>query len=631
MFITLMRKHSKSIIIKVMVGFIAVVFVFWGVYSIRDRPGSKMAYVNGDLITGLEYEATYREMLDALQRQYKDYWNDALIKTFQIKQRALESLITKRLMSQEAQRLGLGVTDDELTNAILAYPAFQVDGMFDEGRYRSLLHYNRMEPADFESGIKLELLGQKIHHALKSFFPITDTEILHFYTYQKEKVKIAFVSFDPEDFKGKKTTTDTEKEEYFEKNKEKYRVPAKIKIVTLTVDPSDFNDKVTVSEQEISDFYQLNQANFTDPKKIKARHILFKLSPDAPESEVAQVKEKALALSKKLEKGEDFAKAAKEYSEGPTASKGGDLGYFKKGQMVKPFDDLAFKLKPGEIGGPVKTQFGWHLVKVEDIKEAETKTFSVVRDQIETELKNDICRDMANERILALMDQMPYDIDLASYAAKHGLTADESDYFSKNAPIPGMGEEEKLKKVISSLEKGEISEIIEHKGKFHIIQIVDQKDSYIPKKEEISPQLDKDLADHLALVAAKKEAESHLEGLRGGADWEELKKEKGVKTGEAGFFSRGESIPEIGYRPALHEAAFSLSAEKSYPNQVFVVNGKAYIIRWLERKDIDMKEFEKEKKAFTQYLTSSKEERVFATWLEFLRDKAEIKLVTPLE
>ena len=86
----------------------------------------------------------------------------------------------------------------------------------------------------------------------------------------------------------------------------------------------------------------MNQANFTDPKKIKARHILFKLSPDAPESEVAQVKEKALALSKKLEKGEDFAKAAKEYSEGPTASKGGDLGYFKKGQMVKPFDDLAF-------------------------------------------------------------------------------------------------------------------------------------------------------------------------------------------------------------------------------------------------------------------------------------------------
>jgi len=187
MFITLMRKHTKGILIKVMVGLIAVVFVFWGVYAIREKPGSKIAYVNGDLITGIEYEAKYRDMLDALQKQYKEYWNDKLIKVFQIRQRALDSLINERLISQEAKRIGLGVTDDEVANAIFTYPAFQINGEFNEGRYRSLLNYNRMKPTDFESMIQLELLGNKIQHFIKCFFPITDMEIKNYYSYQKKK------------------------------------------------------------------------------------------------------------------------------------------------------------------------------------------------------------------------------------------------------------------------------------------------------------------------------------------------------------------------------------------------------------------------------------------------------------
>ena len=203
MFMTMMRRHSKSILIKIIVGLIGVVFVFWGIYSIRGaRPGSKIAYVNGDLISGMEYQATYRDMLQALQRQYKDYWNEDLIEVFQLKQRALDSLIEKRLISQEANRLGLKINDDEIADAIYQYPAFQVNGEFDENRYRSLLNYNRMEPADFEAGIGSELLGQKIGYFVKSFLPVTDHEIIEYYTFQNEKVNLGFVAFIPEDFKA---------------------------------------------------------------------------------------------------------------------------------------------------------------------------------------------------------------------------------------------------------------------------------------------------------------------------------------------------------------------------------------------------------------------------------------------
>jgi peptidyl-prolyl cis-trans isomerase D len=631
MFITLMRKHTKGIMIKVMVGLIAVVFIFWGVYAIRESPGSKIAYVNGDLITGQEYDAIYRDMLNALQKQYKEYWNDNLIKVFQLKQKALDSLINKRLISQEAARIGLKITDDEVRNAIRIYPAFQLNGEFDEGRYRSLLRYNRMEPADFESGIRSELLGRKIRQFIKCFFPITDTEIMSYYTYQKEKINIGFVSFNPRDFKGKIELNKTQKEDYFKENKEKYRIPAKIKIAYLTLDPSDFADKVTIAEKEISDFYELNQESFKDPKQIKARHILFKLSPDVSESEEAKAKQRALAILKRARNGEGFAALARKYSQGPTASKGGDLGYFKRGKMAKPFEELAFSLKKGEIAGPVRTQFGWHIIKVDDIKDATTKTFPEVRDQIAATLKKDISRDLAHERALTLMDQMPYDINLATYAVQHGLKVIESNYFQKGGAIPGLGDNQRFKKSIYSLDKGEVSEVIEHKGKFYIIQIADIKDSHIPRIDEISAQLNKDFMDHLSLVAAKKEAGNYLEELKGGADWFELAKKNNLKTDETGFFTREKNMPKIGYSLSLFEAAFSLSSQKRYPDEVFEVNKKVYIIKWLDKEDINMMDFDKDKKSFKQMLLLTKERGVFNAWLQSIKHKADIKIVTSVE
>jgi len=238
---------------------------------------------------------------------------------------------------------------------------------------------------------------------------------------------------------------------------------------------------------------------------------------------------------------------------------------------------------------------------------------------------------MAHERALSLMDQMPYDIELATYAAQHGLTGKESDYFPKNGTIPVLGGDERLKESINSLGKGEVSEVIEHKDKFYIIQVVDIKDSYIPKISDVSEKLNKDFMDHISLVAAKREAEGYLEELKGGADWSELAKKENLKTEETGFFSRGENIPKIGFAPSLYEAAFSLSSQKRYPDEVFKVNKKVYVIRWVNRKDINREDFSKEKKDFKQALLLTKERRISNAWLQSIKEEAEIKIVTPLE
>jgi peptidyl-prolyl cis-trans isomerase D len=298
--------------------------------------------------------------------------------------------------------------------------------------------------------------------------------------------------------------------------------------------------------------------------------------------------------------------------------------------MVKPFEELAFSLKKGEVGGPVRTQFGWHLVRVDDIKEEKVKTLHEVREQIEAAVKEDIARDMAHERALVLMDQMPYNVDLSSYAAQHGFAIKKSGFFVKRGDIPGFGTDEKLKQAIYSLDEGEVSEILDHEGKYYIFQVTGAKDSSIPAMGEVADQLRKDVEDHMSLEAATKTAEKYLEELRGGADWQKLATRKNTITKETGFFSRGGNIPDIGHAPSVSEAAFLLSDQTRYPDQAFTVHNKVYVIRWLGKKGIKADLFDKEKDNFAHMLSLSKERMVWDRWLRTLRDKASIKMVTPL-
>jgi len=167
--------------------------------------------------------------------------------------------------------------------------------------------------------------------------------------------------------------------------------------------------------------------------------------------------------------------------------------------MVKPFEQVAFALKPGEVSEPVRTKFGWHLIRVDDKKNATVKALSEVRNKIEAKIKKGLGQDLAHERALDLLDQMPYSIDLETYAGQNGLKVKKSDYFVKGGPIPGMGNDKKLTKSINSLGKGEISEVIQYNDNSYIIQIVEVKKSHIPKMTEVLDQLNKDFKEHLSL------------------------------------------------------------------------------------------------------------------------------------
>ena len=220
-------------------------------------------------------------------------------------------------------------------------------------------------------------------------------------------------------------------EKYFDDHKETYRVPEKIKVAYVVFDPDAYKDQMKVSEDQIKDYYEDNLDTFKEKKQVKARHILFMLAENASKEEEEKVKQKAMSVLQQARAGADFAELAKKHTEDPSGKEsGGDLGYFSAGQMVKPFEDAAFKLKKEEISDLVRTPFGYHIIKVEDVKEAKTKTLEEVRGQILATLQKTATTDMAHEKALSFVDRMPYQADLVKYAAENKVPAEGNSSIS---------------------------------------------------------------------------------------------------------------------------------------------------------------------------------------------------------
>jgi len=630
MVLSIMRKHAKSWLIKFLIGIIAVVFVFYFGYSFRSQQALKIAYVNGEVISGPEYEKAYRDMISAYQARYKDMWNENMIKMLNLKTQALNALIDQRLMTQAAKRLGIDVTEGECQRAIMSYPAFQVNGRFDMGRYQSLLSHNHMTPEDFEASITQDLLDRKLQQFLFAFLAVTEKEVLEHYTVTNEKIKVAFVEFKPQDFRKSVTVDEAGLKAYFESHQERYRVPEKKQVAYVEIDPASFKDDVRITEKEIQSFYEYNHAAYSRPSQVKARHILFELGPDASKETEEKVRKAAEEVLAKVRKGEEFAKLAAAHSSCPSKSKGGDLGYLAKGQMTPAFEEVAFKLKKGEISDLVRTPFGYHIIQVEDIKEARTQSLEEVRDEIADALTMNAAADRAHEKGLSIVDQMPYDIKLSVYAKRHGLEAKKSDFFSSAEPIPGIDGSEKAAETLFALGKNETTELIGLGGKFYMFQIVEARDSYLPELKDVANRVREDYADHLAVQEATAAATRYLTALKEGRPWDELAKEKGLTPKEADFFTRRGPIPDIGNAPEAIETAFRLNAQKRYPDKPFVNEKGAFVIRWLEKEGIDETTFRKEEKEYSEALVQAKHRRIFESWLENLRKNAKIEMVTPV-
>jgi peptidyl-prolyl cis-trans isomerase D len=621
----LMRKQAGSWLIKILLGAIVIVFVFWGVGSFRSQRGDRIATVNGDSITLDEYRDAFENLIDQLRRRFGNSLDENMIKNLQVKKQALNRLINNTLLLQEAKRLKFRVSDTELASAISEITAFQRAGRFDKQLYRNVLERLRTTPEEFEVVQSNAMMIEKLSTLVTSGVKISDREAMEWFNWANASVNIDFVLFEPDRYKNVNPPLE-ETKTFFERHKENYKTEAMVKVRYLHFNPDTYRSKVTFSDEELLEYYNENQEAFKTPKTVEARHILFTVDENATPEAVKKIQERALDILKLAKEGKDFAELAKQYSEGPTRDSGGYLGIFRKEAMVKPFADMAFSLKAGEIGGPVRTQFGWHIIKVEKVNEASILSFDEAKAQIKENLTEERVKNLAYDDAEAVSDVSFQEDDLLKLAKERNLKVLTTDFFSRKGPEKGISNPSNFASIAFNLAVGEISDIQEIENGYYIIQLMEKIPPKIPEFTQVKETVTAALVQEKQEEKAKADADSFLAALKSGKSMDAESKHFNLTPTTTGFFKRGDSIPKIGPDREIAEAAFQLTDEKKLGENIIKGAKGYYIIRFNGRKAPEAENFNKEKGDIEKRLLAQKQSRTFDALLTQIRSKSEISI-----
>jgi len=306
-----MREYATSWLIKIILGAIVIVFVFWGVGSFKNRKISFIASVNEDSITVEEFNSTYNSLLEQMRQRFGNNLNEDMVKMLRLNQQALDQLIDQRLMLQEAARLRLRVTEQEIVDSIMGIQAFQNNGQFDQRLYQRVLEFNRLTPEIFEKMQADSLLTNKLRAYVFSNVHVSDGEALTYYQWQDASVDIDFVLFDPEKYQDIEMT-DEEIGAFFEKSKVLYKTDPMVNVQYIYFNPDNYKKKTGVSDAEIEEYYNTNSQSFDVPKTVEARHILIKVAADAAEEDVALARARAVEVLDMVKAGQPFEELAKQ-------------------------------------------------------------------------------------------------------------------------------------------------------------------------------------------------------------------------------------------------------------------------------------------------------------------------------
>lgn len=623
-----MRDRASSWMIKTVLAIIVLAFMFMGVGNFGRKANNVAATVNGEPISVRQFYDSYYKMLDMYRQQFGGALTDEMLERMNLKEKTLAQLITKTLILQKADDLGLVVSDDELAKSISHMQVFQKDGAFDNERYSRLLKHNRMTPETFEAELRQELIVNKLQDFITNSVKVSEAEAAEWYNWENSRVKIKAVCFEPDAYQDI-TPAQSELDAFFAEHQENYKTPEKAAIVYMLFDPADYMADVTIDPADVQADYDANITTYEVPKTVEARHILIKVDQNAPADLVAQKKQEILKIYQMVHPasgaGKDFAAAAREFSEGPSAKNGGQLGAFKKEDMVAPFAEKAFSMNAGEISEPVRTQFGWHIIKVEKINEASVRSFEQVKSDIEKKLARQKAKDLAYNAALAAFDVAldENSVEKAGAALEH--KAITSPLFTRDGRLETVAGGRELVRQAFDLYEGDISDVVELSGRFCVFQVAQRLPAAVPALKDVSDQVEADLLEELRDEKAAEEAAAFLDSIMSADDSIDAAAEAaGLEMITTDFFGRRESIPSIGREPTISRAAFLLNRESPCANEV-LHGKKGYYVVCLEDRELpDQDAFAEKKDTTMARLLKQKQEDVFAAWVSSLTAASEI-------
>jgi peptidyl-prolyl cis-trans isomerase D len=521
--------EKQKLLIQILLGGIALTFATWGIQSYTQfrSQNDAVANVNGIKITQREFDDALQRQQQRLRQLFGDRLDLDALDTPATRRALLESMIDNRLVASAAAKARLAVSDDTLREAILGIPAFQEDGRFTKSAYEAVLRSQGMTPQGFESSMRYELTLQQVSNAVTDSAIGSRTVAARLAKLLEEKREVAEALVPAQPFMSQVKVDPAQAKAYYDSHQDEFRVPERMRVQYVVLSGEALAATEPVTEAELKQAYEANASRYKADEQRRASHILIQVEPDAKPAVREAARKKAEEILAEVRKSPgSFAELAKKYSQDPgSAEKCGNLGYFDRGMMVKPFADAVFALgKVGDISGVVKSDYGYHIIELTGIQPGRTRTLDDVRKELTAELqKQKAARAYAeaSERFSNLVFEQAD--SLQAVAQRFKLKLQDSGWITRavdKAPAP-LNNAKLINALFSDdvLVKKHNTPAVEVAPETMVAaRVLEHEAASLRKFDDVKSAIEQELRRQEALKLAEKEGEAKLSKLRLGAD-----------------------------------------------------------------------------------------------------------------
>ncbi len=627
-----MRENAGSWGIRAIFVILVLAFIGWGGGGISDffqGTDDLAASVNGTTIKRADYENRARRLLQTYRSQYRAILKKDITPQMELeyKKSLLERMIERELLLQTIDEMGLAISNSAVSEAIKAEDSFKDEKtqQFSYELYTRLLRANQLTPEAYELERRRDLLIEQLRTSVEDFVKVSAAELESDFLRKNEQLDLNYVAFSSKNFEAQVEPSPEELRKTYEENAASYQSEEQRRVTYTVLDPSSLISTLPIPDEAaiLKEFETKYKGTKDEPEMVRARHILFKTEEGADN---AAVLAKAQEVLSKLRAGADFADMAKLHSDDAASARdGGDLGFFGRDKMVKVFEEAAFALQPGALSEPVQSDFGYHLIKVEERRAAVPATLERYREEIISSLRSNAAAEQAKERLRDLRKTVTDTPNLfEKHLAEARLPVQVTPAFTKDGNQPGIPDARVLTRTAFA---------IPAVGRFSAPQSSSSGSIYLLRLDEIIPPapmsfedaLERVKKDHVgkqAKLLAKAAAEDILTRLRAG---ETLSGESfQIQTTGPFFYRRVAYLPKIGAVSNMKEKLASITKDKPRIDEV-IEHLDTYYCLWLkDHLAADTKDFEQRKDEILATLLQEKKTAYFNEWKEQLKEKAEI-------
>ncbi len=612
-----LRRNAGSWVIKGILTFIALTFIWWGVGSYSESSRDVAATVGEETISMTEFAEAYAGMEKTYREVYGKAFTPEMAKALNLRRQAMESLIRQKLMLAEAETMGIATSKEEVQQEIAATPAFQVDGKFREDRYQSILTYNRVLPSEYEAARREEITIRKVEGLFSASARVPESEAHDLYNLTFRKIKLLVVASDPAGVKKIPSPTEGELAAKYEQTRESYRIPARVKLSVAPFSPETFAARIKPSEQEILSFYEGNADRFQTEESRLVHPVTVSYAAGAKEA-ARKKTEEALAEGRKGKtRFEEIAKKLSRGKEGAT--------WVTRSEMRPDLADAVFSAAVDDVVGPVDTGREFTIVRVNRIKFSEILPLEQVRERVLALLKLERGKDIAVIRAYEAHGKAMESQDLAGACAPFGVTPREtgwSDDGKENDVPPAVVQEALL------LQPGDIGPVRAVGDTHYLFRVTAKENSRIPPLSDVRNRVEADVEQEKRIASARAEIGKALTDAKTSSDLKRNATRAGLAVTTTPFFPPlSESLPGILAEAGdIRRDLLDLSPKSPVSSKVFTAGTRFLSVAFVAEQPADQKEWETGKDAFLQGLVERKRVGALEAFLTERMKQAKVQI-----